>query len=71
MRLLTMPEVARLLRIPEPRAYQLARDGVLPVCRLGRQLRVEQQALLAWIRAGGRALPGGWRREPQRVEARA
>ena len=64
MMLLTMQEVARVLRVSEARAYELARDQLLPTVRLGRQLRVEEEALRQWIRAGGQALPGGWRRAP-------
>jgi len=64
MTLLTMQEVARALRVSEARAYELARDQLLPTVRLGRQLRVEEEALRQWIRAGGQALPGGWRRAP-------
>ena len=44
------------------RAGQLAREGVLPVVRLGRQYRVDPERLSEWIGAGGRPLPGGWRR---------
>ena len=61
--LLTIPEVARLLRVRPIRAYQLVRDGVIPGVRLGRQVRVEKNTLLAWIGHGGKPLPGGWRRK--------
>jgi len=48
------------------RAYELARVGILPdgvVVRLGRQIRFDEDALVDWIRGGGQALPGGWKRE--------
>ena len=53
MKLLTIPEVARLLQVRVPRAYQLARDGVVPVVRVGRQVRVDERALHKWITGGG------------------
>lgn len=57
MRLLTIPEVAALLRVTIDRAYQLAREGLLPTVRLGRQIRVSEDALLHWLNNGGSALP--------------
>ncbi|MCL6443777.1 MAG: helix-turn-helix domain-containing protein [Alicyclobacillus sp.] len=44
-----IPEVARLLDVTEDRAYKMARDGLLPVVRLGRQVRVDPEALQRWI----------------------
>lgn len=63
MQLLRIPEVAKTLSISPHRAYDLARSGVLPVVRLGRQLRVDSGALAEWVARGGKALPGGWRRD--------
>ena len=62
LRLLNMEEVAERLNVSIHRAYELGRNGLLPVVHLGRQLRVEERRLLAWIEAGGQALPGGWKR---------
>ena len=56
MKLLTIPEVARVLRVREPRAYQLARDVQIPVVSLGRQVRVDEAALREWVINGGRPL---------------
>ena len=69
MRLLKIEEVAKLLSIPKARAYQLARDSLIPVVRIGRQIRVSEEALAAWVEHGGQALPGGWRRTPDAEEA--
>lgn len=55
-KLLTVPEVAPILRVSEARAYELARDGLLPVVRLGRQVRVDPDVLAEWIRQGGATL---------------
>jgi excisionase family DNA binding protein len=52
--LLTVPEVAELLQVPESRVYELARSGKLPSVRLGKYVRVEAGALRAWIAAHSR-----------------
>ncbi len=48
--LLTIPQTASRLNIPESRAYELARrqDG-LPVIRIGKYLRVDPVALEGWL----------------------
>lgn len=56
-------EVARMLRVPEARVYDMARQGLIPTIRLGRQLRFDEQQLAEWAAKGGRSLPGVWRRE--------
>lgn len=56
MRLLTMEEVADILRVPRPRVYLMARRGWIPVVRIGRQIRVEETQLRDWIAQGGRSL---------------
>ena len=47
--LLTVREAATILRIGKDLAYDLAREGKLPVLRLGRRIVVPRQALLRWI----------------------
>jgi len=63
IRLLRIPEVARILDVNEDRVYTLAREGILPHIRLGRQIRVDRIALENFIESGGKALPGIWKRE--------
>lgn len=63
MRLLRAQEVATILDTTSARVYALIRGGLLPVVRLGRQIRISERALEEWIAHGGQALPGGWRRE--------
>ena len=53
MRLLRIPEVAEILSVKRARAYELVRVGILPVVRLGRQLRVDPERLDEFLRAGG------------------
>jgi excisionase family DNA binding protein len=54
---LTVPEVARRLRISRSQAYLLAERGELPVLRVGKLIRIPQSALEAWVRARTR-MPG-------------
>ena len=56
-------EVSRLLGLRKARVYTLVREGVLPAVHIGRQIRIDKNALSEWIRAGGCALPGGWKRD--------
>ncbi len=43
--LLTVPEVATLLRIGRGKAYSLVRQGDLPSLKLGRTLRIPKSAV--------------------------
>ena len=43
--LLTVIEVARILRVSRNYAYELVRRGVLPAFRLGRHIRVRRQSV--------------------------
>ena len=54
-RLLRIAEVADVLRVSTARAYELARKGVIPAVRLGRQVRVDSERLEKWIESGGSA----------------
>jgi excisionase family DNA binding protein len=47
--LLTLPQVAERLTIPETYAYELARRGTLPVVRLGKYVRVSLAELETWV----------------------
>ena len=60
--LLTAEEIAAILKVRKHRVYELARTGVLPVVRVGRQLRFDEHRFQDWIRNGGRSLSGGWKR---------
>jgi excisionase family DNA binding protein len=61
--LLTMEKVATRLGITKARSYELARENIIPTVRLGRQLRVDPDRLEEFIKNGGQALSGGWRKE--------
>ena len=61
---------AEYLGVTYARFCDLCHTGVLPVGvvgGVGRQLRVNPARLREFVSSGGRALPGGWRREPATV----
>jgi excisionase family DNA binding protein len=47
--LLTLPQVAERLAVPETYAYELARQNRLPVIRLGKYVRVPVEAFERWL----------------------
>ena len=62
LKLLTVPEAAKVLGLTEQRLYNLMRQGIIKPVALGRQRRISAASLQAFIDSGGQALPGGWRR---------
>ena len=52
--LMTIPLIAERLGVSVSRAYELARLGVIPTVRLGRQLRVDPTQFEEFIRVGGK-----------------
>jgi excisionase family DNA binding protein len=62
-RLMDAVETGKFFGIQPQRIYDMARKGILPVVRLGRQIRFDQDQLEKWISEGGKALPGGWKNE--------
>ncbi|WP_338833986.1 hypothetical protein MHLNE_03570 [Moorella humiferrea] len=46
---LTVPEVARLLRIGRAAAYELANRKDFPTIRVGRTIRIPREPLLRWM----------------------
>jgi excisionase family DNA binding protein len=53
VKLMCMPEVAAVLDVPLSRAYELVRAGLLPVVRVGRQVRVDPPRFRDWVVGGG------------------
>ena len=47
--LLTMKQAADQVALPVSRLYELARQGRLPVIRIGKYVRVQANALQAWL----------------------
>jgi len=65
-RLLTLKEVANILRIHPRTAYRLVQDGALVAIRVGTQWRVTEEALHEYVSSGWRH----WRPEPSRAGTR-
>lgn len=65
MPLVTAEEISTELSITPARVYDLARQGVLPSVRLGRQIRFDPERIKAWIDSGGQALSDGWRHDKE------
>jgi hypothetical protein len=66
LKLQSVRSSARRIGISVGRFYDLVRNGIFPpgvVVRLGRQILVHPGRLDRFIEGGGKALPGGWRRE--------
>lgn len=52
---LTVDEVAELMRVDRKTAYAAIAEGGVPgVCRLGRCIRVSRDVLLRWLQEGNR-----------------
>jgi excisionase family DNA binding protein len=67
-KLLTIEEVAKILRVRRPHAYALARNGTIPTVHIGRLIRVDSGQLEKFIQNGGKALSGGWRKKKDEEE---
>lgn len=63
-RLLAAGEVKDFLNLSSTdQVYRLVREGILPAVRIGRQIRFDPDVLQEWIKRGGKAYDGGWRKE--------
>ncbi|WP_102029188.1 helix-turn-helix domain-containing protein [Salirhabdus sp. Marseille-P4669] len=53
-KLLNPEQVANVLGIPIQRFYYLAREELIPVVRIGKLIRVDEDELKKWIMEGGK-----------------
>jgi len=53
VRLLLADEAAQILRIPKARVYELVRQSKLRVVRIGRFVRIPEEALEEIVKKGG------------------
>ncbi len=56
--ILTLPEVARLLKVAEKTVYTMAQRGDMPAFKVGGQWRFRREDLHAWIDAKTRRAVG-------------
>ncbi len=52
--ILKMDEVAEILRVSRPTAYELARQNDFPVVKIGRRVVVSKEPLADWVREKSR-----------------
>ena len=45
----TVGELAKMLKIGRNTAYELVRAGIVPCVRIGRQLRISKQAVIEYL----------------------
>ena len=57
MKFLTVNEIAEIIGLSTARVYETIRRGLLPAVRIGRQVRVEEQAFREWVNNGGQRYP--------------
>ena len=62
-KLLNAEQVADLMGESREWVYMAARENIIPSVRLGRKVKFSEKAITEFIENGGKALPGGWRRE--------
>lgn len=56
-RMLRASDVAELLDLPVKRVHILAREGVIPRIKVGRQVRFNPIEIQAWLNEGGSDYP--------------
>ena len=52
-KLLTVEEVAPMLKMSRQALYEAVRRGYVPVVRIGRRIRFDLDALETWLECGG------------------
>ena len=61
--LLTVNEAAQLLNLNKNVVCTFAREGIIPVVRIGRQIRFSHEALHKFIAEGGKQYAADWKKE--------
>ena len=64
-RLVDAGAIGRRLGLGRRAILYFARQGTIPVVRVGRHVRFDTEQIEAWIQAGGRALVGDWRKRAE------
>jgi excisionase family DNA binding protein len=65
--LLTVPEAAELLKVPQSWLFDRTRKDAIPLVRLGKYIRLPRAALLRWIERG---CPAEWKEAEVKGDAR-
>lgn len=63
MKILTIREAAKALKINEHTAYRYAKEGKIPATRVGRSWRVIEEVLEKWLTEKAGKDIGAWHRK--------
>ena len=63
MKILTIREAAKVLKINEHTAYRYAKEGKIPATRVGRSWRVMEEVLEKWLTEKAGKDIGAWHRK--------
>lgn len=63
MKILTIREAAKVLKINEHTAYRYAKEGKIPATRVGRSWRVVEEVLEKWLTEKAGKDIGAWHRK--------
>ena len=69
--IMTVDEIAVLLRLNRKTVYDLAWQGKIPVCRIGRSLRANRETLMRWLAEGATPREGRQARSARSTVATA
>lgn len=47
--LITVPEMAKILKISRSKAYDLIKQKDFPIIRIGKCVRIKKNAILSWL----------------------
>jgi excisionase family DNA binding protein len=47
--LLTVPEMAKMLKISRSKAYALVKEKDFPIIKIGKCIRISQEKVLSWL----------------------
>ena len=62
--MMTLGEVARYLRLHRSTVYRLAREGIIPGCKVGSQWRFSKERVDQWMVGQEAGFAGPERKEP-------
>jgi len=48
-KILTVPEMAELLKISRSKAYELVKDVTFPIIKIGKCIRISKKELESWL----------------------
>ena len=70
MKLLTIKEVASILKIDKFTAYRYAQEGTIPAIRIGRNWRFSEEGLEEWLTKKAGKDIGAWPRKKPKSRAK-